>query len=300
MGTVSIKAPAKINLFLRITGKRADGYHDLYSLMCPLALYDNLSLAFGGTGISVVCAHPEVPEDATNLVVRSARLFFDEAFDGRMRDSGGLIIHIEKNIPVGAGLGGGSSDAAAVLKALNAHYGRPLSKGSLMALGARIGSDVPFFIFGTPALASGIGDRLVAFPHLTPWTVLLVYPNEVVSTAWVYKNLNLRLTKDEKKLNKFHFDGRFFNVDEHLVNDLEPVTKKAFPVIKAIKRLLLAHGAAGAMMSGSGSTVFGLYADPQRAISACTALCNNQQSQNWKFYVADLLIEGPEVAEVRT
>jgi 4-diphosphocytidyl-2-C-methyl-D-erythritol kinase len=91
-----------------------------------------------------------------------------------------------------------------------------------MALGARIGADVPFFIFGAPALATGIGDQLDSFPHLTPWTALLVYPNEAVSTAWVYKNLNLRLTKDEKKLSKFHFDGRFFNVDEHLVNDLEP------------------------------------------------------------------------------
>jgi 4-diphosphocytidyl-2-C-methyl-D-erythritol kinase len=94
----------------------------------------------------------------------------------------------------------------------------------------------------------------------------------------------------KKKLSKFHFDGRFFNVDEHLVNDLEPVTERALPVIKEIKRLLLAYGAAGAMMSGSGSTVFGLFADPDRAISAYTALCNNQQSQNWTLYVADLLI----------
>ena len=191
---------------------------------------------------------------------------------------------------MGAGLGGGSSDAAAVLKALNDHSGHPLSVSALMALGARIGADVPFFIFGAPALATGIGDRLVPFPHLTPWTALLVYPNPVVSTAWVYKKLNLRLTKDEKKLSKFHFDGRFFNVAEHLVNDLEPVTARAFPVIKGIKRLLLAHGAAGAMMSGSGSTVFGLFADPERAISARTALGNNQQSQNWALYVADLLI----------
>jgi 4-diphosphocytidyl-2-C-methyl-D-erythritol kinase len=290
MDTVIIKAPAKINLFLRITGKRPDGYHDLYSLLCPLALYDTLSLAFGGAGISVSCSHPGVPEDASNLAVRSAERFFDAAFDGAIPSMGGVIIHIEKKIPLGAGLGGGSSDAAAVLTALNHHFGRPLSPSALMAIGARIGADVPFFIFGAPALATGIGDQLDPFPHLTPWTALLVYPNEVVSTAWVYKNLNLRLTKDEKKLSKFHFDGRFFNVDEHLVNDLEPVTERALPVIKEIKRLLLAYGAAGAMMSGSGSTVFGLFADPDRAISAYTALCNNQQSQNWTLYVADLLI----------
>ena len=133
----------------------------------------------------------------------------ESVFAGSSPPGFGLRIHIEKKIPVGAGLGGGSSNAAAVLTALNHHFDRPLSTPALMALGARIGADVPFFIFGRPALAEGIGDRLDPFPHLTPWTALLVYPNEAVSTAWVYKNLNLRLTKDEKKLSKFHFDGRF-------------------------------------------------------------------------------------------
>jgi 4-diphosphocytidyl-2-C-methyl-D-erythritol kinase len=285
-----VKAPAKINLFLRITGKRSDGYHDLNTLMCPLALYDTLTLSVGGKGVAVACDHPDVPQDASNLAARSASLFLETAFKGHAPPVSGLAIHIDKNIPVGAGLGGGSSDAAAVLKALNGYFGQPLDTQALMALGRRLGADVPFFIGGVPALATGIGDRLDPFVHLTPWTALLVYPNEVVCTAWVYKNLNLRLTKDEKKLSKFHFDGRLFNVDEHLVNDLERVTQKAFPVIKKIKRLLLAHGAAGAMMSGSGSTVFGLFADPERAISVCTALRNNQQNKNWTLYVADLLI----------
>jgi len=290
MEPLHVKAPAKINLFLRIIGKRSDGYHDLYSLMCPLALHDTLTLSAGGKGIVVVCDHPGVPEDASNLAGRSAHLFLKTAFAGNSLPISGLTIHIDKKIPVGAGLGGGSSDAAAVLMALNDYFGQLLSTQALMALGTRLGADVPFFIRGAPALATGIGDRLEPFPHLTPWTALLVYPNEVVSTAWVYKNLNLRLTKDEKKLSKFHFDGRLFKLDEHLVNDLEPVTERAFPVIKAIKRLLLAHGAAGAMMSGSGSTVFGLFADHERAISVCTALRDNQQNKNWTLYVADLLI----------
>ena len=159
-----------------------------------------------------------------------------------------------------------------------------------MALGARIGADVPFFIFGVPALASGIGDRLEPFAGLTPQSALLVYPNRVVSTAWVYKNLNLRLTKDEKELRKLHFNGRYFNAVEHLVNDLEPVTEKAFPVIDQIKRLLLANGAIGAMMSGSGSTVFGLFANHERATAARSALCNLRQRQDWNLFVADLLI----------
>ena len=290
MEPLHVKTPAKINLFLRITGKRPDGYHELYTLMCPLALYDTLTLNAGGTGIVVVCDHPGVPEDSSNLAARSAHLFLKTAFAGNSLPISGLTIHIDKKIPVGAGLGGGSSDAAAVLMALNDHFGQPLALPALTTLGTRLGADVPFFIRGAPALATGIGDRLEPFPHLTPWTALLVYPNEVVSTAWVYKNLNLRLTKEEKKLSKFHFDGRLFNVNEHLVNDLEPVTERAFPVIRAIKRLLLAHGAAGAMMSGSGSTVFGLFADHERAISVCTALRDNQQNKNWTLYVADLLI----------
>jgi len=291
MHWVTVKAPAKINLFLYITGKRPDGYHNLFSLMCPVALYDTVRLTFGTGGIAVTCDYPGVPEDSSNLAVHAAARFFDAAFDGKMPPAaGGLTIHIEKKIPLGAGLGGGSSDAAAVLRALNHYFGHPLSTSSLMNLGAGIGADVPFFIFGAPALASGIGDRLEPFPRLTPWTVLLVYPNEPVSTAWVYKNLNLRLTKDEKKLSKFHFDGRIFNVDNDLVNDLEAVTVRAHPVIKEIKRLLLAHGAAGAMMTGSGSTVFGLFTDAGQAESARTILGYNQQSQNWTLYVADLLI----------
>ncbi|MGA6924485.1 MAG: 4-(cytidine 5'-diphospho)-2-C-methyl-D-erythritol kinase, partial [Desulfosarcina sp.] len=274
MDTLSIRAPAKINLFLRIIGKRLDGYHDIDSLICPLALYDNLTLTPVGKGVRVVCDHPDVPEDATNLALRAARLFLETASGGNSPPIAGLRVRIEKKIPVGAGLGGGSSDAAAVLTALNDYLGKPLCASKLMSLGAGIGADVPFFILGAPALARGIGDRLTPFLHLSPWTALLVYPNQVVSTAWVYKKLNLGLTKDEKKLSKFHFDGRFFNVGEHLVNDLEPVTEKAFPVITEIKRLLLAHGAAGALMAGSGSTVFGLFADRERAFSAYTALRN--------------------------
>jgi 4-diphosphocytidyl-2-C-methyl-D-erythritol kinase len=285
-----IKAPAKINLFLRVIGKRPDGYHDLHSLMCPVGLYDTLTLSLNRPAISVACTHPQVPEDSTNLVARAAKQFFQAALPSKTPPLPGVHIDIQKQIPVGAGLGGGSSDAAAVLKALNDHYGAPLTMPELKALGARLGADIPFFLCGGAAVAKGIGDQLHAFPYLPPWTVLLVYPNASVSTAWVYKKLNLRLTKDEKKLSNFHFDGRFFNVDKHLVNDLEPVTAGELPVIQEIKRLLLAHGAAGAMMSGSGSTVFGLFADAERAFLSHKALCNNPQSQDWTLFVADLLV----------
>jgi 4-diphosphocytidyl-2-C-methyl-D-erythritol kinase len=290
MNTVRVQAPAKINLFLTVVGKRPDGYHDLFSLMCPVALYDSLTLTFGSPDISVACDHPDVPDDKTNLAARAASLFFDAASDAALTPATGVAIRIAKRIPVGAGLGGGSSDAAAVLTTLNNRFGRPFSPDRLARIGVRIGADVPFFLMNRPALATGIGDRLEPFPHLAPWTALMVFPNQSISTAWVYKNLNLRLTKEEKKLSKFHFDGRNFDVGRHLVNALESVTETALPVISEIKRLLLAHGAAGAMMSGSGSTVFGLFADTERAISAHNALQLTQQRQNWTLYVADLLI----------
>ena len=296
MRPLRLKAPAKINLCLHVTGRRADGYHELVSLMCPLALYDSLPLTPATAGITVACSHPEVPADASNLAARAARLFFETVPKKTAAPLTGLTIVIDKHIPVGAGLGGGSSDAAAVLKALNRIWEQPFSDSGLLEMGARIGADVPFFIQGGPALATGIGDRLEPFDRIAPWTALLVYPNAAVSTAWVYKNLNLRLTKDEKELRKFHFEDRFFDVAEHLVNDLEAVTAKAFPVINEIKRLLLAHGAAGAMMSGSGSTVFGLFETPERANSAYSALCNNQRSQNWTLYIADLLVPRPVIA----
>ena len=285
-----VQAPAKINLFLHVTGRRPDGFHELVSLMCPVALYDTLTLTPANQDIHVICGHPDVPEDASNLAARAARLFMEAAISESFPSVSGLTIHIDKKIPVGAGLGGGSSDAAAVLTALNCHRARPLSTPALMELAGRLGADVPFFIPGGAALASGIGDRLEPFPHLASWTALLVYPNVAVSTAWVYKNLNLRLTKDEKKLSNFHFDGRFFNIDKHLVNDLEAVTQTVLPVVGEIKRLLLANGAAGAMMTGSGSTVFGLFTNAERATLSQEALCCSPQSQDWTLFMADLLV----------
>ena len=290
MESLVIKAPAKINLFLHVLGKRSDGYHDLCSLMCPVGLYDILTLTFNQPGISVTCAHPEVPEDATNLAARAAQAFLDAA--GGATPSPLLCVHIDiqKHIPVGAGLGGGSSDAAAVLRALNDHFGAPLNATDLRLLGGCIGADIPFFLCGGPAVARGIGDRLEPFPNLPPWTALLVYPNTVISTAWVYKNLNLRLTKDEKKLSNFHFDGRFFNADKHLINDLEAVTERALPVIGEIKQMLLANGAKGAMMSGSGSTVFGLFDNHRQAALAHKILGDGPQSREWSVIMADLLV----------
>ena len=149
---MNLKSPAKINLFLAVTGKRPDGYHNLSTLMCCIGLYDSILLSFGKKQTTVRCDHPNVPEDHTNLAHRAAKLFLDTA---KIHEE--IHIVIDKKIPVGAGLGGGSSNAAAVLKGLNTFYDSPLSDNTLIKLAKSLGADVPFFIFGKPAHAAGIG-----------------------------------------------------------------------------------------------------------------------------------------------
>ena len=160
-GSIELESPAKVNLFLKVTGKRPDSYHDLVSLMCCIGLHDRIVLRPGTASVAVTCSYPGVPEDGRNLAARAAELFY-KRYPCRDR----VAIEIEKKIPVGAGLGGGSSNAAAVLGGLNDHYGRPVSTGELIRLGALLGADVPFFLFGGPALATGIGDHLSAYSGL--------------------------------------------------------------------------------------------------------------------------------------
>lgn len=279
---MKLLSPAKINLFLAITGKRADGYHDLCSLMCCVGLYDTVSLTIGGRDLSVACDHPDVPEDETNLAYRAASLFCST-----QTITDGVKIHIQKNIPVGAGLGGGSSNAAAVLSGLNRYYGNPLSSEELVEMALAIGADVPFFMFGKPAIATGIGERLEAYPALASFPVLLVNPGFSVPTSAVYKNLNLGLTRCEKKLNDLNFKVQGFDVDRHLCNDLELVTASMYPEIGAIKKALLSQGARGVLMSGSGPTVFGIYADRDQARIAKKSLSQNSK---WQFFIADLIV----------
>lgn len=279
--TVRVKAPAKINLFLQVRGRRPDQYHELFTLMCPIGLFDVLSLTFGAGEITT-CNHPDVPLDETNLARRAARAFSKAA--GR-RD--GIQIAIDKNIPVAAGLGGGSSDAASVLLAMNRYYGAPLSVERLMELGRDIGADVPFFLFRHPAVATGIGEKLVRFSGLKPFRVLLIYPGFKVSTAETFRNLNLRLTNCKKNLKDFSFNKTAFDAGRHLCNDLETVTATRFPEILSIKSMLLRLGAAGASMSGSGPSVFGLFTDWAEAESAYTYAV--AQRSEWGVFLVDLL-----------
>ena len=279
---LELRAPAKINLFLAVTGRRADGYHELFTLMCAIGLYDRLSLRFGGRGIRVCCDHPAVPGDDRNLVHRAASGFFD-----RLGILAGVTVRIDKQIPVAAGLGGGSSDAAAVLGGLNQAYGRPLTPAMLHPMALAVGADVPFFLAGKPALATGIGERLEPVTGLVPYHVLTVCPDLKVSTAAVYKNLNLGLTKCEKKLKQLHLKTERFDAPHFLCNDLETVTIRNFPQINEIKKALLGLGAAGALMSGSGPTVFGLFAD---AVVAARALACLTRRREWHVHLAEMLL----------
>jgi 4-diphosphocytidyl-2-C-methyl-D-erythritol kinase len=191
-------APAKINLFLKILRRRADGYHDIFSLMQKISIYDELIFAPLHRGIVLHCPGMNLPENDGNLIVRAAKAIFAYA-----NYSGGIEITLIKKIPMTAGLGGGSSDAATTLLALNKICALKLKKNELMAIGAKIGADVPFFVFGNTALATGIGDKLKHLRNLPPLNLFLIKPPFDISTKMVYESLNLRLTM-EKIIIAFH------------------------------------------------------------------------------------------------
>lgn len=284
---MKILSPAKINLFLQVRGKRPDGYHELLSLMCCITLFDEILLEFSsGENVEIYCSHPDVPADDSNLAYRAAKLF--QSMLGRAQ---GLKIRLAKNIPVAAGLGGGSSNAASILLGLNAHYGHPFSRSQLMQMGLQLGADIPFFIFKKPALASGIGEKLNAFQGDLPYHFLLLYPGFSVSTAETYQNLNLGLTKVEKKPTSNHLKLNRFDPARHLINDLEQVTASKYPEIGLAKEKLLNLGAVGVLMSGSGPTVFGLFDNAEMAETAKQSLRFDQQNPDVKLFLADPILD---------
>lgn len=285
MHQTKIISPAKINLFLQVVGKRPDGYHELVTLMCLIGLSDIITLDFEAKDIQVCCTDLSVPADETNLAYRAAKCFFDHLKSVRNRKSAGLDIAIEKRIPVSAGLGGGSSNAAAVLLGLNHYYGHPFSLEKILSMGLTIGADVPFFIYGKTALARGVGEKLENYPGLDPYHVVLVFPGYRVSTAEVFQTLNLGLTKCEKKINNNFFIKQAFDAGHHLCNDLETVTASRYPDIHKAKKALLEHGAEGALMSGSGPTVFGLFVTKEKARIAGNSL---KKKRSWQTIVTNL------------
>jgi 4-diphosphocytidyl-2-C-methyl-D-erythritol kinase len=272
----TIQAPAKINLYLAVKGKRADGYHELESVMQKLELADSVWVKVEkGTGISLSCPGADLPEDDTNLVWQAARLFMDEAgTDCQVK------IVLGKNIPVAAGLGGGSSDAAAVLLALDDLLSTNLGEERLLEMALRLGADVPFFIKKnlSAALAEGVGERLTSVPGIHDCKVILVKPGFGVSTKWVFDNFALTTNSNpyilapEKDCQSGRYSGSEFDFlkqagPDGFFNDLESVTIARYPEISEIKKLLLADGALVSLMSGSGPTVFGIFTDNRKALA---------------------------------
>jgi 4-diphosphocytidyl-2-C-methyl-D-erythritol kinase len=280
-------SPAKVNLNLAVTGRRADGYHRLVSLMACVDLYDRIRFRFEGSRITIKCSATGVPADDTNLAFRAAARF-EEALARKGEFARlGLRMDLDKRIPAGAGLGGGSSNAATVLKVLNRHFNHPFSFDELSAIALSLGADVPFFLFGRPAIVTGIGEQLAPYSGLAPFAVLIVFPGLGLSTAAVYRALNLRLTKCEKKLKKFLLKNEVFKADIHLCNDLELPAIQSCPDVAAIKSELLGQGAQGALMSGSGSAVVGLFENADTARQARTALAARQA---WQVFQGRLLV----------
>lgn len=266
-----LKAPAKVNYLLDVISRRPDGYHDLRMVMQCINLCDDINLTLtSNSEITVTCGKNGVPDGPGNIAWKAARQMLDLAGTGQ-----GAEIAITKNIPVAAGLGGGSSDAATVLMGMNELLQLGLSDQRLMEIGVKLGADVPFFIFKKTALAEGIGEQLTAMPDLPKVWIVLVNPGVHVSTAWVYKNLQLTNRRDLAKLP--HFYGTIEDISSILSNDLETVTIPAFPVIAEIKEKMMDLGAVGAMMSGSGPTVFGLFRDGETAEKARELLSNGNE-----------------------
>jgi len=280
-------SPAKINLFLAVTGRRPDGYHDLITLMACVKLYDRIQFDFQARGIAVRCSAPGIPEDETNLACRAALAFRRAQAERGMACGWGLRMTINKQIPVGAGLGGGSSNAATVLKVLNRRFRQPFHQGELAAMALTLGADVPFFLDARPAVARGIGERLEAFPHLRSMPLVIVYPGQRLATGDIFGGLNLRLTKCEKKLNELLLKMKEFDPGVHLCNDLEPVAARRCPDVMPIKAALRELGATGALMTGSGSAVFGLFEQAQKARSAGQILARNP---NWQVFQSSLVV----------
>ncbi len=231
---MKVQSPAKLNIRLKVTGRRADGYHELVSIMIPVSLFDQIELNTGQTeGIHISCQGFSVPEDEENLIVRAAQAFFSKT-----NTPPSLSIKLTKNIPVAAGLGGGSSNAAYTLKVLNEMYSNPVTFQDLEDLAVNLGADVPFFLHSVPCIARGIGEILEPIEKWPKFWYVIVKPPISVSTAWAYKNLKLKLTTDEYLYILRYLTRGMFGITDILENDLETVTAAHFPVINTIKKKL--------------------------------------------------------------
>lgn len=264
MSNVVRQSPCKVNLLLNILRKREDGFHELETVMQPVRLCDQISVERAPAGIHLTCSLPALPVDGTNLVHRAATAFLTAT---GLTD--GVKIHLEKNIPLAAGLGGGSGNAAHTLCALNELFGLPLSSARLTELAAALGSDVPFFLQSQPALAYGRGELvqpLAPFPALRGAHILLIHPGFGISTAWAYQSLARFPDALNGKIGRAqHLIGLLQGADlpaagRAFYNSLEAPALPKYPLLAVYQEFLRANGAPAVLMSGSGSTTFALTA----------------------------------------
>lgn len=266
MDEYSLKAYAKINLGLDVIGRLPNGYHQVKMIMSSIGLCDVLTLEKAGEGIAVTTDSALLPTDESNLVYQAAKLMMNE-----YGIRSGIRIHIEKKIPMAAGLAGGSTDAAAAMKGISHLYGLNVPLPRLMELGVSIGADVPYCIMGGTALAEGIGEKLTALPPAPPCHILIAKPPVSVSTKYVYEHLDA-----VKDIRHPDIDGMTAAIMAHdldgilerMGNVLERVTVPAYPVIESVKSQMRVLGADNCLMSGSGPTVFGIFRDRQKAEAA--------------------------------
>jgi len=275
----------KVNLLLNILGRRADGFHELETVMHPIPVFDRLTIIKEGEGIVLTCTNPGLPTDSRNLVYQAAAQFLATA-----QIDQGVRLHLEKHIPVSAGLGGGSANAATTLMAMNELFDAPLSSDQLHTLAASLGSDVPFFLQTRPALATGRGEHirsLKPFPALHGAFFLLIHPGFGIPTAWAYQRLahfpgalngkpgraqNLITLLDQAKLE---------SAGAALYNSLEAPAFEKYPLLRLFQEFLLENGASGVLMSGSGSSTFALAGDKSKAENLRERFKSRFGNKNW-------------------
>lgn len=285
-----VEAPAKINLTLHVVGRRADGYHELRSLMVPISLYDRVSMrVLPAARNSVTCSvsGPErVPGGRNNLAARAALSLLEETgICARVE------LHLYKRIPAGAGLGGGSSDAAAVLRTLQRILGVRLQRTRLTGLGASLGADVPFFLGGRPAWASGIGEQLQVVKGLPRMALVVAVPRVRIATAWAFEHALGGLTSRKKVPTLAHLSLRDLAQGRGLHNDFESGVSSAEPEVGRVARRLTEVGARATVLSGTGSAVVGVFDDTKAAHEAC-----RQFRAPDKAFAVDILRRAPALS----
>ena len=273
---LSRKSHCKINLLLNVADQRDDGFHELEMLMLPVPIFDRLDIELAGDSIELTCNQPGIPTDSSNLVCQAA-----ESFAAKTGVTGGVCVHLEKSIPTEGGLGGGSSNAAATLLALNKLHDQPLGQATLHELAAELGSDVPFFMQSEAAVAKGRGEIIepvAPLDALDGKSLLLVRPGFGVPTPWAYQGLakfpqaKNRPLGQANELAKNLANGSLAEAGDAFYNSLEAPVFHKFPLLKLIKQHALANGAEAALLCGSGSTVFAICPDAATAQSLSQAI----------------------------